>query len=157
MLELENLSCYELDSAMFDEIFETLARAYMPQLSDQLTLEVLITDSAHTQELNTIYRGKANTTDVLSFPLEVDPRVQYPRDYTIALGTIVINAELSLAIAQQLGHTLENELKLLFIHGFLHIFGFDHECDDGAHRREECGWIERFCLPKSLIERSDCV
>lgn len=154
MLELENLSCYELDSAMFDEIFETLARAYMPQLSDQLTLEVLITDSAHTQELNTIYRGKANTTDVLSFPLEVDPRVQYPRDYTIALGTIVINAELSLAIAQQLGHTLENELKLLFIHGFLHIFGFDHECDDGEHRHEEHEWIERFGLPQSLIERN---
>lgn len=156
MLELENLSGYELDSVLFDEIFATLANTYMPSLAPSLCLEVLITDSAHMREINKAHRNQDKPTDVLSFPLSVE-YTDVPTQCTLSLGSVVLNAELAQKVARELEHTLEDELKLLFIHGLLHIFGFDHECDDGAHRREECGWIERFCLPKSLIERSDCV
>lgn len=153
VLELENLSPYELDSKVFDEIFATLATTYMPSLAPNLCLEVLITDSAHIHEINKTYRDQDKPTDVLSFPLGVE-YADVPTQCILSIGSVVINIELASRVARELGHTLEDELKLLFIHGLLHIFGFDHEIDDGAQRREERKWIEQFHLPKSLIERN---
>ena len=56
--------------------------------------------------------------------------------------------------AKALGHTEQDELSLLFIHGMLHLLGFDHEEDEGEMREREEALIEMFALPKSLIVRT---
>ena len=71
------------------------------------------------------------------------------------LGSVVINLDLVELKAAQLGHGRDNETALLFTHGLLHVLGFDHESDDGQMRAKECEIIEKFCLPKSLIVRTD--
>lgn len=153
MLEIQNLSSYTLDSHKFEEIFFTLTKAYKPNLASHLCVEILITDSAQIQEINTTHRNQDKPTDVLSFPLDVD-FVYAPAECMLNIGSVVLNAQMADAIATNLGHSLEDELYLLFIHALLHIFGFDHEVDNGEHRQEECQWITFFKLPKSLIERT---
>ncbi|WP_299189277.1 rRNA maturation RNase YbeY [uncultured Campylobacter sp.] len=71
------------------------------------------------------------------------------------LGSIVINLDLVELKAAQLGHGADDETALLFTHGLLHVLGFDHESDSGQMRAKECEIIEKFCLPKSLIVRTD--
>ena len=73
----------------------------------------------------------------------------------VLLGSVVINLDLVELKAAQLGHGRDDETALLFTHGLLHVLGFDHESDDGQMRAKECEIIERFCLPKSLIVRTD--
>ena len=73
----------------------------------------------------------------------------------VLLGSVVINLDLVEMKAAQLGHGTDDETALLFTHGLLHVLGFDHESDDGQMRVKECEIIEKFCLPKSLIVRTD--
>jgi probable rRNA maturation factor len=56
--------------------------------------------------------------------------------------------------AKELGHSEQDELSLLFIHGMLHLLGFDHEVDEGEMREKEKALINTFDLPKSLIIRT---
>lgn len=71
------------------------------------------------------------------------------------LGSVVINLDLVELKAAQLGHGRDDETALLFTHGLLHVLGFDHESDIGQMRAKECEIIEKFCLPKSLIVRTE--
>ena len=73
----------------------------------------------------------------------------------VLLGSVVINLDLVELKAAQLGHGADDETALLFTHGLLHVLGFDHESDSGQMRAKECEIIEKFCLPKSLIVRTD--
>lgn len=82
----------------------------------------------------------------LSFPLEAIPHTP--------LGSVVINAPLAQENALKLGHSLEDEIALLFIHGVLHLLGYDHEKDKGEQRQKEGELIKAFDLPLSLIERT---
>lgn len=109
-------------------------------------VELLIVDAATIQELNRDYRGKDKATDVLSFPVEDFPHSP--------LGSIIINHELSKEKAEELGHSIEEEITLLFIHGLLHLLGYDHECDNGEMRAKEEALIEAYHLPQSLIVRT---
>ncbi|WP_367704073.1 rRNA maturation RNase YbeY, partial [Helicobacter pylori] len=70
------------------------------------------------------------------------------------LGSVVINAPLAQTNALKLGHRLEEEIALLFIHGVLHLLGYDHEKDKGEQRQKESELIKIFNLPLSLIERA---
>ena len=87
------------------------------------------------------------TTDVLSFPIDDFPHAP--------LGSIVINYELAEQKAKEFGHGAEEEITLLFIHGMLHLLGFDHEVDTGQMRDMEKSWITQYDLPKSLIVRTE--
>ena len=58
-------------------------------------------------------------------------------------------------VSQELGHSYEEELSLLFIHGILHLLGYDHEIDNGEMRKREEELIRQFNLPKSLIIRME--
>jgi len=107
----------------------------------------LIIDSASMQTLNLEHRGMDKTTDVLSFPIDDFPHAP--------LGSIVINHELAAQKAKELGHSVEEEITLLFIHGMLHLLGFDHEVDSGQMREMETSWITQYHLPKSLIVRTE--
>jgi probable rRNA maturation factor len=70
------------------------------------------------------------------------------------LGSIVIAQEFIENKAEELGHTPSDEMTLLFIHGFLHLLGFDHEVDNGEMRDKEELLIKEFNLPTSLIVRT---
>ena len=115
-------------------------------------VELLIVDEKTMQELNHTHRGKDKSTDVLSFPLET-PFTQ-ESIFGIPLGTIVICDFFVQKEAQHFSHTIQDELSLLFIHGMLHLLGFDHEEDNGEMRQREQALIEMFNLPKSLIIRT---
>lgn len=120
------------------------------------SLEVVFVDSKTMREINRTHRGKDSTTDVLSFPLECDFDSQSLDDtapFERLLGSIVINTELAKAMSESYNHTLIDEISLLFIHGFLHILGYDHEVDNGEQRALEQCIIESIGLKQSLIVR----
>ena len=109
-------------------------------------VELLIVDAQSIQELNREHRGKDMPTDVLSFPIDDFPHSP--------LGSIVINHELAYEKAKELGHEIEEEIALLFIHGLLHLLGYDHEVDSGEMRDKEEALINQYKLPQSLIVRT---
>lgn len=109
-------------------------------------VELLIVDAQSIQELNREHRGKDTPTDVLSFPIDDFPHSP--------LGSIVINHELAHEKAKELGHKIDEEIALLFIHGLLHLLGFDHEVDGGEMREKEEALINQYKLPQSLIVRT---
>ena len=82
------------------------------------------------RRLNRRFAGKDKTTDVLSFP---DQAESWEKDEDYA-GDIVISVETA---ERQTDSTLENELKVLALHGLLHLIGFDHEKDNGEMNRLE--------------------
>ena len=111
-------------------------------------IELIVCDNETIQKMNAAYRAIDRPTDVLSFPLEGDFD-------TLPLGSIVMSSELIIQKALELGHTPEQESILLFIHGLLHLLGYDHEADDGEMRAREAQLIDAFDLPKSLIVRTE--
>ena len=144
IIELDNQTSLNVDIESLEKIAQSLTNR---------EIELIITDNENIQELNREYRDKDNPTDVLSFPLETPFTEQSLFD--IPLGTIVISADFVREKAKLYGHTEKDELKLLFIHGLLHLLGYDHETDEGEMRQKEREIIEAFGLPSSLIIRND--
>lgn len=135
----------ELDNRTSLEVNENYLNTILSMISDK-EVELIITSNEEIQEINKEYRNIDKSTDVLSFPYEDMPMAP--------LGSIVISSWHVESIAKELGHTTDDELALLFIHGMLHILGFDHEVDNGEMREEEARLIKKFNLPKSLIIRT---
>lgn len=106
---------------------------------------VLVTGSREIQKLNKEFRKKNKPTDVISFPSEVDG----------IAGDIAISADMAYRNARTLGHQAAAELKILILHGMLHLAGFDHEVDDGEMARKEARLRKQFGLPVGLIERAN--
>jgi probable rRNA maturation factor len=98
----------------------------------------LITTDADLRRLNRQFRGKNYATDVLSFP---------PDEMAISLDRAA-------AQARELRHSLDEELRILMLHGVLHLSGMDHETDAGEMRRAETRWRKKLGLPAGLIERA---
>ena len=98
----------------------------------------LITTDKELRSLNRKFRGKDYATDVLSFPAE----------------DIAISFDRAAAQAAERGHKVEDELRILMLHGLLHLAGMDHETDAGAMARAEVKWRKRLGLPTGLIERA---
>ena len=109
-------------------------------------VNILITTSAEMKSLNRRFRGKDKPTDVLSFP--ADPNVQ--KQFA---GEIAISAEIATKNARALGHSPAEEVKILVLHGVLHLRGYDHECDNGQMARREKQLRAKLHLPLGLIER----
>jgi probable rRNA maturation factor len=109
----------------------------------------LITDDRELRRLNRQFRGKNRATDVLSFPAH--PANGASRG---ALGEIAISIDRAAEQAAERGHSLADELRILMLHGLLHLSGFDHETDSGEMARAESRWRKRLGLPAGLIERS---
>jgi len=144
IIELENHTALCVDTEALEKIAQSLTNR---------EIELVVTDNAHIRALNREYRKKDQPTDVLSFPLETPFTEQTVFD--IPLGSIVISEEYVRAEAQRLSHSEQDELKLLFIHGLLHLMGYDHETDEGEMRRKEEAIIHMFNLPSSLIVRNE--
>ncbi|MBD5165564.1 rRNA maturation RNase YbeY [Helicobacter sp.] len=129
--------------ALLDSILQTLLQDLnLPSKS----CELLFVDNAKIASINAEFRGVRFPTDVLSFPLE--------SEFSPILGSIIISVEYAQEVSQKLKHTLEEEIALLFIHGILHLVGFDHETDNGEQRAKEEELVIKFHLPSSLIVRT---
>jgi len=113
------------------------------------TVNLLVTSGAELRSLNRQFRGKNKETDVLSFPAG-SPRT--PGALRLA-GEIAISADVAKQSAAQLGHSAADEVKILALHGILHLAGFDHERDHGQMERQERRLRAALRLPAGLIER----
>ena len=122
-------------------------KKYQKQITNR-DIELLIVSKKKMKKLNFDYRNKDKATDVLSFPLDIVNCPECP------LGSIVICYSFVKKYAKKHNHSRDDELALLFIHGLLHLVGYDHEIDDGEHRKEEKRLVKQFGLPKSLIIRN---
>ncbi|MFT7880478.1 MAG: rRNA maturation RNase YbeY [Sulfurimonas sp.] len=138
MIALDNQTDLDVDIDALEHIASLLTDA---------PIELIITDNASIRELNAQHRDKDKPTDVLSFP--IDQAIP-----GMPLGSIVISETYVNEKAKAFGHQPSDELALLFIHGLLHLIGYDHETDNGEMRAKEEALIEQFGLPKSLIVRT---
>ena len=138
MIDIENNTSFNLNTSLLKDITTSLTNK---------DIELIIVNNKEIQQLNKEHRNIDKATDVLSFPLEFDMP-------NMPLGSIVISLDFVEDKAKEYGHTKEEEFSLLFIHGLLHLLGFDHELDSGEHREKEEELIKQFNLPNSLIVRN---
>jgi probable rRNA maturation factor len=116
-------------------------------------VDVLVTSSGAVRSLNRQFRGKNKATDVLSFPALAPSIPASSRRLTVA-GEIAISADIAAQNAIRLGHSPAQEVKVLTLHGILHLAGFDHERDNGQMARKETKLRRALGLPAALIERA---
>jgi probable rRNA maturation factor len=122
----------------------------------QGTVNILLTSSAQMKSLNRHFRGKDKPTDVLSFPAEPDiPKNARKKPRKTIAGEIAISTEIASHNARNLGHSPAEEIKILALHGILHLRGYDHECDNGQMARREQQLRAKLHLPLGLIERTN--
>ena len=104
-------------------------------------VDVLVSSNSRLRDLNRRFRRRNNPTDVLSFPRPSG-------------GDIAISAQIARDNARLYGHSFVEELKILVLHGMLHLAGYDHESDNGRMARLESRLRARLKLPASLIDRA---
>jgi len=104
-------------------------------------VDILIASNKRLRDLNRRFRRRNKPTDVLSF---LRP----------SGGDIAISAQIAFDNAQRYGHSLASELKILVLHGMLHLAGYDHESDNGHMARAEARLRSQLKLPASLIDRA---
>lgn len=130
-----------------------LARTELRKFAERLRIEVakgrpfdcLIARDADLQKLNRDFLQHDHATDVLSFPSGA------PQGFA---GEVAISLDRARAQAAEQGHSLEDEIRILMLHGLLHLLGMDHERDRGAMRRAETKWRKALALPTALLERA---
>lgn len=124
-------------------------RTFTRQLSERVAgrrhFTCLITNDAELQTLNQRFLGHDYPTDVLSFPAGNGGK---------ELGEIAVSAERAEAQARALGHDRADEIRILMLHGVLHLTGLDHERDRGEMAAAERKWRTEFGLPLTLIARA---
>jgi len=138
MIDIDNQTEFQPDFTAAEAITDLLGAGDM---------ELVICDDEAIRELNRAYRGIDKATDVLSFPYEPMPMAP--------IGSIVISADHVRSDAETFGHSQNDEFALLFLHGVLHLLGYDHETDEGEMRRKEEEIITALGLPQSLIVRTE--
>jgi probable rRNA maturation factor len=122
---------------------QTFARKLRLEAAKGRAFECLITGDAELRKLNREFRGKDQATDVLSFPSGLGE----------GMGSIAISAARARAQGRNFGHSTEAEVRILMLHGVLHLLGYDHETDNGRMARAEKRWRQNLGLPNGLIER----
>lgn len=138
MITLENQTDFDISIKPLETIASHLSTR---------EVELILTDNKTICDLNNTHRGKNYPTDVLSFPLEA-PLPHMP------LGTVVISIDFAISQSQELGCTTQEEIALLFLHGMLHLVGFDHETDAGEMAAKEEELAKYFGLNQPLIQRT---
>lgn len=115
------------------------------------TVTLVLADAAELRRLNRAWRGINKTTDVLSFP--TDRSAPTPRGVPRHLGDIVIATGVARVQAAEARHAYATELRVLALHGLLHLLGYDHEADEGQMARLERRLRRKGGLPLGLIDR----
>ena len=111
-------------------------------------VEVLLADDSTLRRLNKSFRGKNKATDVLSFP--APPPMQGQPAHA---GDLAISLETAARQADSYGHPLRDEVRILLLHGLLHLAGEDHETDSGEMAARETELRKTLKLPTTLIDR----
>ncbi len=111
-------------------------------------VEVLLTADVAMKRLNREFRGKNKATDVLSFPAPAEIAQEHAGDLAVSLETAARQAA-------AYGHSLRDEVRILLLHGLLHLHGFDHETDAGEMATREAQLRKELRLPLALIERAN--
>jgi probable rRNA maturation factor len=109
-------------------------------------VDVILTGDSTLRQLNKSFRGKDKPTDVLSFPAPSEFAARHAGDLAISLETASLQAKIY-------GHTLRDEVRILLVHGLLHLSGEDHETDSGQMATREAKLRRELRLPATLIER----
>jgi probable rRNA maturation factor len=142
-----------------------LSRRGLKEFAKQLQAEVtggrpfccLVASDEELRRLNKQFRKKDYATDVLSFPLShgrgSEGNGRGSELNNGLLGELAISWDRAKAQATDYGHTPEDEMRILMLHGVLHLTGLDHEKDRGNMARSEVRWRKRLNLPAGLIER----
>jgi len=110
-------------------------------------VDVMLSDDPTLRQLNKTFRGKNKSTDVLSFPAPTNFASKHAGDLAISLETAARQAATH-------GHPLPDEVKILILHGLLHLSGEDHETDNGEMAAREATLRRELRLPATLIERA---
>jgi probable rRNA maturation factor len=113
-------------------------------------VNVLVTNNSELKSLNRQFLGKDKATDVLSFPVVPDAHTKSKR----VAGEIAVSADIARQNATSLGHSVADEVKILVLHGILHLAGYDHERDNGEMARKEMRLRRQMNLEAALIERA---
>ena len=110
-------------------------------------VSIAVVSDRRMRALNRQFRGKDTTTDVLSVPATHMPGV------STFLGDSVIAISVATRQAREAGHSVSTEMKILALHGLLHLLGYDHDSDDGKMARAEARLRKKAGLREGLIER----
>jgi probable rRNA maturation factor len=121
------------------------ARTIAFRVAEGNAFTCLITNDLELKRLNHDFLGKNFSTDVLSFPAAHADG---------GIGEIAISAERAAVQAREFGHTITDEIRILMLHGVLHLAGMDHERDRGEMQEAEQRWRAEFRLPATLIARA---
>jgi probable rRNA maturation factor len=138
MIEYDNQTTSHYNLALIQKIAASMSKR---------NIELILTNSDTIRLINAEHRGIDSPTDVLSFPTHANNK-------RASLGSIVICDDYVIAASSRYAHAPQEEFVLLFIHGLLHLLGFDHETDHGEMRRKEEHLIQKYALPQSLIVRT---
>jgi probable rRNA maturation factor len=142
-MKSDPLTTYRRSPASFDRSqIDSFAETLRVRVARGREFHCLVTGDAELRKLNYAWLGHDYATDVLSFPGDAP----YLGDIAISLGR-------ARAQARRFGHSLEDEVRILMLHGLLHLKGMDHECDGGRMARAEKRWRGILGLPAGLIER----
>lgn len=128
---INNQRKIKINRQIYKEFAESLI-SQIPEIENRPFTIAFVSDSKM-RSLNSQFRGKDKTTDVLSFPFEAD---EFEPDQN-NLGDIVISAEQAQRQCAENNFDLETEIKQLILHGVLHLCGYDHETDDGEMNTRE--------------------
>jgi len=128
------------DGDVYNRLRENLGDDFPEQLS-HAELSVALCDDAYIQTLNNEWRSKDAPTDVLSFPSGGEEEGIAAFGPICVLGDIIISLETARAQAEEVGHSVEDELRVLLAHGFAHLLGFDHEL--GEEEEKDMKELER--------------
>jgi probable rRNA maturation factor len=123
---------------------ERFAQSLRARITHGRNFRCLITTDAELQRLNRRFLDRNYPTDVLSFPAI---------EGAGELGELAISTQRATEQAREFGHALDQEVRILMLHGVLHLTGMDHERDGGAMARAELNWRKKLGLPAGLIER----
>ncbi len=112
------------------------------------SVNILLTDDREVRDLNRTFRKKDKATDVLSFPAIPEAGDEFA-------GDIAISVEYAARSAQRFELDLQQELKILILHGLIHLSGHDHENDNGEMARVESRLRRKLGLAAGLIARAE--
>lgn len=125
-------------------MLKAFAGALQERVGEGRAFTCLVTNDRELRKLNQTFLGHDEATDVLSFPSAGNGD----------LGELAISAERAAVQAEEFGHSRLDEIRVLMLHGVLHLTGLDHERDRGKMARAEGRWRTEFQLPGTLIART---
>jgi len=144
-MKSDPLITYRRKPATLDaESLQSFAEVLRDRVARGREFHCRITNDAELRSLNAQFLGKNYATDVLSFPNQ---------NTEAGMGDIAISIQRARAQAREWRHSTEDEIRILILHGLLHLLGMDHESDSGRMKRTETVWRKKLGLPVGLIER----